>query len=55
MLHPSTVPISNVELKGLSKVYHSLYNNSAGEILCPNANVQKNSWEKYAGSYIMFI
>ena len=31
MIHPSTSPISNVKLKRVSKVYHIIYNNSAGK------------------------
>ena len=30
MLHPETLPIPNVKLKRVSKVYHVLYNNSTG-------------------------
>ena len=31
MIFPSTVPIPNVKLEIVSKVYHMLYNNSTGE------------------------
>ena len=31
MLRPSTAPLSNVKLKRVSKVYHVLYSDSAGE------------------------
>ena len=55
MIHPSTVPISNVKLKRVSKVCHVLYRNSAGKTSCTNYNIQNNSQEKYAVSYITFI
>ena len=55
MIHPSTAPLLNVKLKLVSKVYYVLYNDSAGGKLYPNANVQKNSLEHYACSYIMFV
>ena len=31
MLHPSTIPIPNVKLKIVSKVYNGLYNNNVGK------------------------
>ena len=31
MLHPSTVPLYNIKLKRVLKVYHFLYNDIAGE------------------------
>ena len=31
MIHPSKVPISNIKLKRVLKVYHMLYNDSAGK------------------------
>ena len=40
MINPSTVPIPNVKLKRVSKLYHVLYNYSVG----------KNTMSKYQGT-----
>ena len=55
MLHPSTVPLSNVKLKIVLKICHMLYNDRAGKTLFPNSKVQNNPREMYARSYITFI
>ena len=42
MIHSSTLQISNVKLKPVSKVYHIIYNNHTGGGLRPNSDVQLN-------------
>ena len=55
MIHPSTVPKSNVKLKRLSEVYHVLYSDCAGKKKHQNYNAKNYPWETSVRSYITFI
>ena len=46
MLHPSIALVSNVRLKGVSKVYHVLYNNRAGVNTMPKCQLTKECRRK---------
>ena len=55
MLYPSSVPIQNVKLKRVSKVYHVIYNNFVGKNTMSRCQRVEESTKKYVRSYIMFI
>ena len=55
ILHPKIAPLSNIKLKGSLNCIIRSTTIARGKLPFPNDNVQMNSRENYAHSYIKFI